>query len=220
LAASLLLAAVAIHAETLPSRKTPPVTVYTTFQNGRSELVFEHMKAELAAIMEPIGLWFEWRSLDGNGGNEVSVELVVVTMKGHCSMDAVLPPTGTIGPLGWTHMSDGDVLPFCDLDCDRVRKFIHPMLIGVSQPERDRKLGQALGRVLAHELYHIFANTTRHASGGVAKPYYTAVELVSNHFNFESKESRTLREVKVRNLLRSAGMQEERLSAAPPAAGQ
>jgi hypothetical protein len=181
-------------------RSAAPITIYTEFDQTYSGQSFESLKSELDAIMGPIGLQFEWRDLKSARGNEVSVELVVVSFRGKCNMQESMPRHVTSGALGWTHMSDGDVLPFSDVDCDRVRGLIAPATQGITQSERERVFGRALGRVLAHEMYHIFANTTRHASVGVAKAFYTAGELVSDNFRFEEKETRTLRQGKLRNL--------------------
>lgn len=189
-------------------RSTAPITIYTEFDQQYSAQSIETLKSELTAIMGPIGLQFEWRDLKSARGNEVSVELVVISFKGTCNMDEAMPAHVTGGALGWTHMSDGDVLPFSDVDCDRVRRLIAPSTLGTSQSERERLFGRALGRVLAHELYHIFGNTTKHASLGVAKAFYTAGELVSDSFRFESKETKTLRHGKLKNLFldRSDGL--------------
>ncbi len=182
-------------------RSSAPITIYTEFEHENSPRSLKSLKSELVAIMGPFGLQFEWRDLKRVRRNEVSVELVVVSFKGRCDMEGLAlpihPPTGA---LGWTHMSDGDVLPFSDVDCDRVRALIAPVTLGTSRDERERLFGRALGRVLAHELYHIFANTTRHGHMGVAKPFYTATELVSETFQFQKREGKTLRQGKLRNL--------------------
>jgi hypothetical protein len=94
--------------------------------------------------------------------------------------------------LGWTHVSDGQILPFTDVSCDRIREFVQSGLLTYRAEDREEKYGRALGRVLAHELYHIFANTTRHGSVGVAKESYNVQDLLANDFRFEAKESRML----------------------------
>jgi len=76
--------------------------------------------------------------------------------------------------------------------CDRVRDFVQAGLAGYRTENRDEKYGRALGRVLAHELYHIFANTTHHAATGVAKESYSVQDLLTDDFQFQSKESRLL----------------------------
>src|SRR5213078_2142913 len=95
------------------------------FEDASSPLAVQTMREELATIMRPLGMEFTWRELEASSGSEVSVELVVVTFKGTCQMSAGLPARGETGALGWTHMSDGAILPFSDVDCDKIRRFIY-----------------------------------------------------------------------------------------------
>ena len=178
--------------------RAAPITVYTAHESGCPPQVCEPMKAELAAIMAPMGFDFQWRALPARSDHQVSVELVVVSFKGRCEIESFQSPGFDAGPLGWTHMSDGEILPFSDVDCDRVRRFIHPLLTGLNHARRAEKLGRALGRVLAHEVYHILTRDTRHGAGGVAKAYYTPAELLEENFQFEGKETRLLRDGKAR----------------------
>jgi hypothetical protein len=99
-------------------------------------------------------------------------------------------------------VSDGDLLPFSDIDCDRIWRFIQSELSACESARHNRHFGRALGRVLAHELYHIFANTTKHARGGIAKACYTAPDLLADAFHLTSREFRLIREGKLRHLLR------------------
>jgi hypothetical protein len=172
---------------------TVPIILYTKFDKEPPKAVMDALQDELDAIMEPIGLGFEWRSLAGVHGNEVSVELAVISFKGQCDSVTLLPHTSNPGPLGWTHVSDGVILPFSDVDCDRIHAFMQKDLQAESAARRDAILGRAVGRVLAHELYHIFANTSQHGSCGVGKAAYTVRELLSDDFQFEAKESLALR---------------------------
>lgn len=200
-----LLLAVPVYGATQPEPdNTPPaVTVYTQFQHPYSAASVDAMKQELDAIMAPLGLDFAWRSLDGVRGNEVSLELVVVTFKGACEIDDEIPGGGESGALGWTHMSDGSILPFSDIDCDKIRRFISGEVRSIEPEQRDRVYGRAIGRVLAHELYHVFTNTTRHASWGVAKGFYTSRELVSDRFEFQEKDTKSLRGGRLKSVRRS-----------------
>ncbi len=137
--------------------------------------------------MAPIGLHFEWRSLSGVRGQEVSAELAVITFQGHCDMAGLSTRTTFSGALGWTHVSDGEILPFTDIACDRVREFVQRSLAGSNSEERQVRYGRALGRVLAHELYHIFAHTAHHAAWGVAKEAYSVGDLLNDVFQFQDK---------------------------------
>jgi hypothetical protein len=168
-----------------------PITLYTQFQQAAPVGVVEAMQDEVETIMAPIGLQFEWRDLNQAGGHEVSAELAVVSFKGKCDTVGLVARSKFEGALGWTHVSDGQILPFTDVSCDRVREFAQPALLALRPEDREEKYGRALGRVLAHELYHIFANTMHHGSG-VAKESYSVQDLLSDDFQFEAKESRLL----------------------------
>jgi hypothetical protein len=188
-----------------PSAAPGPTTLYTEFHQQPPAAVLAALQDEVASIMEPMGFRFEWRSLSENQGSEVSAELAVVSFKGRCDAAGLAPHSVSPGALGWTHISDGAILPFSDVDCDGIRGFLGKQLLNYSQQERVEVFGRALGRVLAHELYHIFANTTRHGSEGVGKPMYTVQDLVSTDFRFEDREAAAMTSTKPHVLAESAG---------------
>ncbi len=177
------------------------ITIYTQFDHAPSAGSIDHMKIELDAIMAPLGLRFDWRSLEGATGHEVLAEIMVLSFKGTCQSNELISNLVRGGPLGWTHVSDGEVLPFADVDCDRIRRLIRSPMAVTPLPERDQVLGRAMARVVAHEMYHFFTNTTKHASKGIAKPVYTAVELACPHLEFEVSQLRQVRRGRLRNLI-------------------
>ena len=181
-----------------------PITLYTQFEQAPSAGVMHALQEEVESLMAPIGLRFAWRDLGETGGHEVSAELAVVTFKGRCNVAGLTTRSHVEGALGWTHVSDGQILPFTDVSCDRVREFTQSGLLVFRAEDRAAKYGRALGRVLAHELYHIFANTTRHGSIGVAKESYNMQDLLADDFQFQAKESRMLRTNRPRPALESA----------------
>jgi hypothetical protein len=164
-----------------------PITLYASFQQNLPQAVRAALQDELEQIMAPIGIHFQWRSLDAARGNEVSVELAVVTFKGRCDAGGLSTRSVSPGALGWTHVSDGNILPFSDVDCDGIRGFIQGALLTVSPEGREEAFGRAVGRVVAHELYHIFADTQQHESLGVAKASYTVQDLMTVDFLFEGR---------------------------------
>ena len=169
-----------------------PITIYTQYEQAPPDGVREAIQDEVESIMAPIGLHFEWRDLAKTAGHEVSAELAVVSFKGRCDAVGLVGRTRFDGALGWTHVSDGQILPFTDVSCNRVRDFLQAGLLTYPPEDREEKYGRALGRVLAHELYHIFANTMRHGSVGVAKESYGVQDLLSDDFLFQAKETRML----------------------------
>jgi hypothetical protein len=169
-----------------------PIALYTQFEQAPPPGVLQAVQEEVESIMAPIGLRLEWRDLGKTDEHEVSAELAVITFKGRCDAAGPTRHNRVEGALGWTHVSDGQVLPFTDISCDRVRQFTQSGLLVFRAEERAAKYGRALGRVLAHELFHIFANTTRHGSIGVAKESYNTQDLLTDDFQFQTKESRML----------------------------
>jgi len=183
-----------------------PIVLYIQFQQGPPEGVLDALQEEVEAIMAPIGLRFEWRDLNNVHGTEVSTELAVITVRGRCDVAGLINRSKVEGALGFTHMSDGQILPFTEVNCDRVRNFVQGDLLTFSADDREAAYGRALGRVLAHELYHVFANTTRHGSG-VAKESYSVRDLLCDDFQFQHRESVLLRTTRPHTIADEAGTQ-------------
>jgi len=83
------------------------------------------------------------------------------------------------GPFGFTHSVDGEILPFSVIACERVKSSINPVLSGGEHKNAEAVFGRAVGRVLAHEIYHIIAKTDQHGTKGVARSALSANQLVS-----------------------------------------
>jgi hypothetical protein len=180
-----------------------PVTLYTQFQQDPPAPMVQALQNELAAIMAPTGLLFSWHSLSEAGG-QVSSQLAIIHFKGECDTQQLRQETGFPGPLGWTHISDGEILPFIDVNCDGLRIFVQRELSGVGAAERETVFGRAAARILAHELYHLLANTRSHTSGGIGKAAYSVQELLAPVLHFGKKECDSLRGFKERLAAQSA----------------
>ena len=78
-------------------------------------------------------------------------------------------------------ISHDRVIPFAEVSCDRIATAVAGALWAGERRKADMLLGRALGRVLAHELYHILGKTHEHnADGSVAKEALSAKQLISN----------------------------------------
>ncbi len=182
----LMLSAIALRGQT--EEPTDALTIYTRFAHPPSSLSLDSMKAELDAVMVPFHFRFYWRPLENVTGHEVVAEVMVVTFKGVCRIDT-LPPWGSPpGTLGWTHIADGVILPFADVDCDQIRELMASTLATSSPLQREVLMGRAMARVLAHEMYHFLAHTTKHASSGLAKAHYTGADLARNLMRFDEAQ--------------------------------
>ena len=183
-----------------------PIVLYMQFQQPPPAAVADALKAEVDSIMRPSGLRFTWRELLAARGSDFSVALAVVTFKGRCDVTGLDPHTSYAGPLGWTEISNEVILPFAEVDCQSVRDFIQRQLLRMPAKSREAAYGRALGRVLAHELYHIFAKTTKHGSCGVGKSKFTVEELLSVSLQFEAGELLALRTSETHTALERAGI--------------
>lgn len=181
-----------------------PIALYAQFQQEPPAGVLQAVREELSSIMAPMGLRFEWHALNAARGEETSVELAVITFKGNCDLNRLVMHSAYRGPLGWTHISEGTILPFADIDCDGIRNFVQAGLLAARSESRELIYGRAVGRVLAHELYHILANTQHHGSG-VGKAAYTVENLLGQFFQFDERESAALISSKTHGLLSAAG---------------
>ena len=127
--------------------------------------------------------------------------LVVLKFKGKCKVEnwAQQPESSTFAPgdtqaLGSTQVQNGHVLPFSEVKCDAVKQALSYLRPGANQSEKQKALGLVMGRVVAHELYHILARTTGHATRGLARAAESLQDLVSGpEIPFRAEDSEAIR---------------------------
>ena len=108
-------------------------------------------------------------------------EVVQVRLRGHCNADMPTGEQSASGPLGWVYLytGDGEIQPIAYVDCDRIAQTLERELRGTSSKERQQKLARAIARVVAHELMHIFTQSTRHSPRGLQRAYLSSRELTN-----------------------------------------
>jgi hypothetical protein len=177
-----------------------PIAVFMDFKSQPSVEAISQMEQEISTIMKPSGLEFDWRMMQDRRAGESFSDLVVFTFKGHCQTEG--PSYDELGPfserqaLASTRISDGHILPFSDVECDTIRNYISSWVASARPKEREGILGRALGRVVAHEMYHMLASTPVHAQEGVARSFHTRKDLTDPVFHFSSHETQLLHDLK------------------------
>jgi hypothetical protein len=171
------------------------VTIFLTGSNAAPQVLQAFEKATESAFA-PSGVKLSWMrgSLPGAG---VAGRLVVVHMLGQCRStwpDTTKPLTTEPAVLAQTHIVDGRVLPFADVLCDAVRQLVAPDLRAAVARDRDALFGRALGRVAAHELYHILLRTTEHAHSGLSRAEQSAPDLLTSQAAFSSDDEQRISE--------------------------
>jgi len=171
------------------------VTLYTSFEHEPPRAIQQAIEDELAAIMSPIQAEIVWRSLERSTGNERQclTRLAVVHFQGTCDTSGLTRYHGIQWTLGTTHVSEGEVLPFCNIYSDTIRAYVAAALIPLDQDSRSLVFGRAVARVLAHELYHVLGHSKGHSRNGLMQADYTAAQLTGPAFRFGPSEYQTLR---------------------------
>ena len=174
-------------------RPTQLAVVYELDDGIISHRIFEEMSIELERLFEPANLQPVFRNLHARPPHEIYERLAVARFRGECSLSPVLFNSSDEPALGFTHVSDGQILPFVGVDCDRVQKLILPEIRGLPVAHQEVSFARALARVLAHELYHVLAETSEHGDSGVTKACLTAKELVQAELDIGEPEILRLR---------------------------
>jgi hypothetical protein len=179
----MLAASMAVFA---PGLKHPAIGVYIDFDAVPSQTSVDEMKREAGKIMDSAGYFLDWRALKQNQGNEAFSNVVVVKFHGKCRLEYPLSGTNTQQDvtLATTLVDRGHVLPFSDVQCDQIRKALP---YSVSR-DKQKALGLALGRVVAHELYHLLADKTKHAAAGLAAASHDWMDLISGTMAFREHD--------------------------------
>lgn len=169
----------------VPGHKHPAIGVYIDFDAVPSQRSVDEMKREAGKILDSAGYFLDWRALKQNHGNEVFSNVVVVKFHGKCRLEYPLPGGAQEEvTLASTLVDRGHVLPFSDVQCDQVRK----ALPYARSRDRQKAFGLALGRVVAHELYHFLADKPRHAATGLGRASHDWLDLVSGTATFRGKD--------------------------------
>jgi hypothetical protein len=166
---------------------TPPraIGIFMDFESTPGRESVGAMEHEVDDLLKSSGVSLAWRLTKDNRGDQPFAGLVILKFKGTCRSEGTYPasnPFGSIGSvetLGSTKVNHGHVLPYTEVECDQVRKALAYLAPGTGQHERQLALGVAMGRVVAHELYHILGSTTVHAGKGIAQATHSLQDLVS-----------------------------------------
>jgi len=172
-----------LHAGDAPS----PTTLILHFEQRHSERTLNEVRGELGHVMQNAGFTFDLKLFSELGPWAEFNNLMLVRMKGNCRLDAGPVPQSERGPLALAHTSDGKVLPFIDVSCDRVRALIRPVLSGDQFRNSEALMGRALARVIAHEIYHVLTGA-KHSESGIARHALSGAQLVSDQLLFQPED--------------------------------
>jgi len=174
-----LLAPMLVHAG---SAIGPSLTVLMDFESPHSEASLGSLRDGLSQLLGPSGLDVQVKLRSDLPQNAQFGQLVIFKMKGSCSMSAqaARPLYDERGPLALAYTSDGQVLHFGEVECDRVRHSVQRILGRNPSLRNQQAYGSALAVVIAHEVYHMLGNVMDHTRHGLTKRELSAADLTDS----------------------------------------
>jgi hypothetical protein len=174
-----------------------PIEIVFDFKTPPESAVINVMKLEIREILQPAGLDLTFQRLGDTASLETFRKIVLVRFQGTCQSGWSVDPIQLSQPalldypaLGRTEISEGRVMPFVHIFCNEVRAFVPTMSHTPQQ-----MYGRALGRVVAHELYHALLSTVKHAHSGIAGAVQSARDLTREKLTLDSASIERLREM-------------------------
>ena len=155
------------------------LTIVMDFEGPHTSASIAQMQRESAGIMKDSGLQVDWRSRE-EASDLAFDNLVIVRFKGKCIFEPVGYLYDERGPLAMTHTSDGEVLPFSEVACDKVTTAMRSAMFGGDYNHADALLGRALARVVAHEVVDILSKSGAHGHDGIAREAFSGRQLIGN----------------------------------------
>jgi hypothetical protein len=165
------------------------VLILARFESPSSARTIREMQQELDVILASVGVKVDW--VIGADQVEIPSALrpVTATFRGRCEANKAVPVRVQYGTLGRTLITDGEIRPYVELECDQIVALIQTAIWG-KDPERSASLlGRAMARVLAHELYHVLARTRLHGKNGIARALLSAEQLVGKRLDFGRQDA-------------------------------
>ena len=174
-----LIAGLAVPLGAGVDRVSPSVlTVILDFKGPHSRTSVREMERESGRILQSSGVKLDWHML-GDDPYASYPDLVVMTFRGACRYEPSAPSYDELGPLAVTHTSEGEILPFGEVDCDHVVNLARDAMSDSDYTRADLLVGRAMGRVVAHELVHMLTKSAQHGTEGVEKPALSGKQLIS-----------------------------------------
>jgi hypothetical protein len=165
-----------------------PLEVYLQAGSTQSHQTITAIQDELSALMLSAGYQVKWATAESASTGGGASALAWVGFEGVCGQTG---PTASGEPiladssLGSAEVRGGRVLPFVTLHCDALNGLLHRRLARQPMGTREKQVGRAAARVIAHELYHVLTGSHEHTRSGLSKASFTANDLLSQEADFE-----------------------------------
>jgi hypothetical protein len=176
---------------------TRNVTVLVDFEKPHSDVSMIALREELRQLLQPAGIAIDVMLKSEMPVSPQFAELVVFHMKGSCTINVAPVDLSNASDdrrwLGMTYTSDGQILHFGAVQCDRIRRCLQQVTVGRSLEQRQVEYGNALGLVVAHEICHMVIGAKTHTKDGLTKESLSARDLLDGELSIPSGVREALR---------------------------
>ena len=178
----------ALRAGVIPTEAVNEITLLIRSDRALALKTRATLETELRLLLAPARVVPTIRDLDAKASARQFQELVVVTLNGPCQIEMQSRRRFTTGALASAHSTDGQVLPFIEVACDRISDTMWPALRGADFKRLPELFGRAMARVLAHELYHVLARTKEHGYSPLTSKTLNGQQLLAEQVQFEETD--------------------------------
>lgn len=168
------------------------VSVYLKSHQDSVSPAIGYMQTELTSSLASAGVGVHW--VDAGQALSAPGRLLTIELRGVCQ-----PVWSSVGiftdlsALAASEIVDGKVLPYGWIDCTALNQLLGRSLPRDSEDERAKVYGRALSRLLAHEVYHMLAQTEKHTRTGLSKARFNVADLLAQNLRFEPSAVAKLR---------------------------
>ncbi|MGJ5819098.1 hypothetical protein [Paludibaculum fermentans] len=139
--------------------------------------VVEALQAETEEALRNNGVDLLWTFSQEEAARATYDRVVSLRLTGRCV--PIRPEVSRKSRvLGFTHISDGTVLPFVEISCDTVLRVMEVGNHRSTPYFPPNVFGRALGRVLVHEMLHVLTVSSAHEREGLTKPAFNSSDLM------------------------------------------
>jgi len=174
----------------------PRIGIFLDFDRDPAPVAIQEMEREVGVLLADTGARFSWLMLNKDARSQTFDDLAVLRFRGNCHMPTRGPLTVADGAkvtLGATELDSGLVTSYSNVECDQITACIASLLQSSCEPDRQVAFRRALGRVVAHELYHILARTKKHTHTGISRSVQSPFDLIKEHFQLDRQALLLLR---------------------------
>jgi hypothetical protein len=169
---------------------SPRIGIFLDFDQEPPLAAILAMEREVGLLLSETGARFSWLMLNKDTRAETFDGLAVLRFRGNCHMPQLGLATSDDGAritLGSTEVESERVTPYSSVECDQITACIASLLRSSCARDRQTAFSRALGRVVAHELYHILARTRQHTHAGISKAMQSPFDLIKENFQLDKQ---------------------------------